>query len=199
MNNLDDKDVLTNVTEGQENSQNSQPSAVVNAESEASLSTSLSEISENTVGGVIGAFIFSLAGGIVWFLLYQIGYIAAISGIIGVICALKGYEIFAKKLSTHGIIISALLSVIVIIVAWYLCLSKDLYDEQIIYNGISWVQAKFSFSHAVQNAYKALSDSEIMSGYIRDLALGLVFCIVGGFSYVKSALRKTKGKEEKQK
>ena len=35
--------------------------------------------------GIIGAFLFSLVGGILWFVLYQIGYVASISGLIGVI------------------------------------------------------------------------------------------------------------------
>ena len=52
---------------------------------------------ENFVAGLVGAFLFSLAGGIVWYLLYQIGFIASISGIIGVVCAVKGYAVFGKK------------------------------------------------------------------------------------------------------
>ncbi|MBO5767302.1 MAG: hypothetical protein J6R49_02135, partial [Clostridia bacterium] len=52
---------------------------------------------ENVLAGIVGALLFSLAGGIVWFLLYQIGFLAAISGIIGVVCAIKGYAIFGKR------------------------------------------------------------------------------------------------------
>jgi hypothetical protein len=60
---------------------------------------------ENVVAGIFGALLFSLAGGIIWFLLYQIGYLAAISGIVGVICAIKGYGIFGKRESVKGVII----------------------------------------------------------------------------------------------
>ena len=54
------------------------------------------EIKENVLAGIVGAFLFSLVGGILWFVLYQIGYIASASGLVGVICAVKGYTIFAK-------------------------------------------------------------------------------------------------------
>ena len=40
---------------------------------------------ENVVAGTVGALLFSLAGGILWYVLYQIGYIASISGFIGII------------------------------------------------------------------------------------------------------------------
>ena len=52
---------------------------------------------ENVLAGVVGAFLFSLVGGILWFVLYQIGYLAAVSGLVGVICAVKGYTFFANK------------------------------------------------------------------------------------------------------
>ena len=51
---------------------------------------------ENTLAGVFGAFLFSLAGGVLWFILYQINFLAAVSGFVGVICAVKGYMLFSK-------------------------------------------------------------------------------------------------------
>ena len=51
---------------------------------------------ENVLAGAVGAFLFALVGGILWFVLYQLGYLAAISGLVGVICAVKGYTFFAK-------------------------------------------------------------------------------------------------------
>ena len=85
-------------------------------------------VPENRLAGTVGALLFSLAGGVVYFLLYQVGYIAAISGLIGVICAFKGYEVFAKKLSKFGCIISVVMALLVIILAWYCCLAKDVYS-----------------------------------------------------------------------
>ncbi|MCI5512677.1 MAG: hypothetical protein MR471_00975 [Clostridia bacterium] len=43
------------------------------------------EPQENVFAGAVGAFLFALAGGIVWFILYLLGFLAAISGIVGVV------------------------------------------------------------------------------------------------------------------
>ena len=47
------------------------------------------EPQENVFAGAVGAFLFALAGGIVWFILYLLGFLAAISGIVGVVCAIN--------------------------------------------------------------------------------------------------------------
>lgn len=158
----------------------------------ASVTAEIKEVSENTIAGTVGAFIFSLAGGIVWFLLYQIGFVAAISGIVGVICAIKGYEIFAKKLSIHGVVISSLMAFLVIIAAWYMCLSQDVYEAYQIMYTEKTIYTPVSFSDSVRTAYLFLQEPEIAVGYIRDLLFGLIFCIVGAFSYIKTAIRNAK-------
>lgn len=58
-------------------------------------------VPENRLAGTVGALLFSLAGGVVYFLLYQVGYIAAISGLIGVICAFKDMR-FSLKSSANS-------------------------------------------------------------------------------------------------
>ena len=42
-------------------------------------SSDIAVVPENRLAGTVGALLFSLAGGVVYFLLYQVGYIAAIS------------------------------------------------------------------------------------------------------------------------
>ena len=67
------------------------------------------EVSENVLAGIVGAFLFSLVGAAVYFILNLFGYIASISGLIGAVCAVKGYAVFAKKESKKGIIIAAII------------------------------------------------------------------------------------------
>ena len=50
------------------------------------MNSNITETKENVLAGAVGAFLFSLVGGILWFLLYQIGFLAAVSGLIGVVC-----------------------------------------------------------------------------------------------------------------
>lgn len=56
----------------------------------------IAEQKENVVAGIIGAMIFSLAGGVLWFVLSQVGFYSAISGVVGVVCANIGYRLFAN-------------------------------------------------------------------------------------------------------
>ena len=81
---------------------------------------------ENVLAGIVGAFLFSLVGGLLWFLLDRVGFIAGISGIVGVIAANRGYSFFAKATSKKGIILSTVIALLVLVLAWYLCFSLDL-------------------------------------------------------------------------
>ena len=85
----------------------------------------VNEPQENVFAGAVGAFLFALAGGIVWFVLYLLGFLAALSGIVGVVCAIKGYEIFAHKESKKGVIISVVMAAVVLVIAWYFTLAYD--------------------------------------------------------------------------
>lgn len=73
------------------------------------------QVKENVAAGIAGAFLFSLAGGIIYFILYLIGITASISGLVGVICAIKGYSIFAKRESKRGVLIAVVASLLVIV------------------------------------------------------------------------------------
>ena len=150
------------------------------------------DVKENVVAGIVGAFLFSLVGGVLWFLIYMFGFIAGISGLIGAVCAIKGYSIFAKKESIKGIIISVIISLLVIALAWYFCLAYDVYD---VYN--EWFEAgeidfSISFFDAVRGAHIFLTDPEIGPAYFGDLAIGIILCIVGAGSYVINKIRNAK-------
>ena len=155
---------------------------------------SLAPKEENVLAGIVGAFLFSLAGGIIWFVLYQIGFLAAISGIIGVVCAIKGYAIFGKRESVKGIIISTIIAFLVIVLAWYFCLSYDVYlaYEEWFANGE--VDYALNFFESVTAAHLFLSEPDIALAYFKDLGIGLIFCVIGAFGYVKSAIGKAKSK-----
>ena len=147
---------------------------------------------ENVLAGIVGAFLFSLAGGVVWFLLYQVGFLAAISGIVGVVCAIKGYSIFAKRESVKGVVISSIIAFIVIVIAWYLCISYDVYLAYQDWYTNGEIDFTLTFFESIRAAYLFFEDSEILFAYLKDLGIGLIFCIIGAFGYVKSAIGRAK-------
>jgi len=147
---------------------------------------------ENVLAGTVGALLFSLAGGVLWFLLYQVGFLAGISGLVGVICAIKGYSIFAKGESLKGIIISIVAAVVIMLIAWYLCLSMDVYQACQEWYAAGEVDYTLTFSESVRCAYLFLQDSEIAVAYYKDLGIGLLLCVVGAARFVSDAVKRIK-------
>ena len=154
---------------------------------------------ENTLAGVVGAFLFSLIGGILWFVLYQIGFLAAISGFVGVICAVKGYTFFAKTKneSIKCVVISTIMTTLVLIISWYFCVAYDIY---VVYN--EWFAAgeidfTYTFFEAVQVVPYFFAETEILLAYLKDLGTGLLCAILGVIYYL--ALREKRIKAEAAK
>lgn len=152
------------------------------------------EVRENVVAGIVGAFLFSLVGGVLWYVIYQVGFIAGISGLVGAVCAIKGYTIFAKKESMKGIIIAVVMSLAVIAIAWYFCLANDVYQAYQAWFAAGEVEYAPTFFESVRYSYEFLTDPEIGPAYIKDLVMGLVFCVIGGGSYVVNKMKAAKQK-----
>ena len=148
--------------------------------------------SENVIAGIVGAFLFSLAGGALWFIFGLLGIIASISGLVGAVCAIKGYSVFAKKESTKGIVISVIISLLVMVLAWYLSLGYDIYVAYQDWYAAGEVDFTLSYFESVQAAPFFLQDAEIAVAYLKDLGLGLLFCIIGGGSYVVNKIKNAK-------
>ena len=136
--------------------------------------------------GVLGAFLFALVGGVVYYVLWSLNIIAALSGIICVICAIKGYEIFARESSKTGIIAAVVVSTVVMILAWYYCYCTDM---QAYYQGL-FDAGKVDFvpSMGVCLQYGFL-DLPANLGYVVDLILSLAMGGVGCWGYVAHSLR----------
>ena len=157
------------------------------------ISDNTCERKENLPLGLLGAFLFSLVGGIIWFVLYRLGYIAGISGIIGVICALKGYSIFAKKESYKGIVLSVLLAVLVLVVAQYCCVVSDTYDFFVLAYEDGYIEYPPTIADAFRGAPAILLAIEgALGAYLKDLGIGMLFCAMGTFGYLKVALSRVR-------
>lgn len=149
-------------------------------------------VEENVAAGVVGAFLFALIGGALWFVLYLFGFIASLSGFVGIICAIKGYSLFAKKESVKGVVIAIVMTVLVLVVAWYFCLSYDVYMAYQNWFAEGEIDFTLTFVESVRSAYLFLGDSEIALPYLADLGIGLLFCALGAFSSVKAAVKRIK-------
>ena len=159
------------------------------------MNNNYTEAKENVLAGAVGAFLFSLVGGILWFVLYQIGYVAAISGLIGVICAVKGYTFFAKTKneSNKCLVISVIIAILVLVISWYLCVGYDLYLAYQVWYAEGEVDYLPNFFECVQVIpYYFEEDSALLVAYLKDLGFGLLFAILGVVSYLSSREKKRK-------
>ena len=147
---------------------------------------------ENVVAGVVGAFLFSLVGGILWFLLDRIGFVAGISGIVGVIAANRGYSFFAKGSSKKGIILSTVIAALVLVLAWYLCFSLDLMEAYQAWYEAGEVDYVPNYFECISHAYLYLSDSELAFSYVSNLLIGLALCAVATFPTFKQLMAQEK-------
>ena len=145
---------------------------------------------ENIFLGIIGAFLFSLVGALLFFVLYQAGRVAAICGFVTVVCAIKGYSIFGKRENVRSIVIATVISLITIIIAEFLSYSFLLYDS-------GWLSARVEHEipfYAIP--FEALDFLMTNTDYIPDLlieyALVIGMSALGAFTQIRNALSAAK-------
>lgn len=86
------------------------------------------EKKENVIAGIVGAFLGTLIGLICIVVVDQLGYMASISGVVMGVCAIKGYQLLAGKMSLKGIVISTVLMICVVYVSQQLSWAIDAAD-----------------------------------------------------------------------
>ena len=137
---------------------------------------------ENAIAGAVGALLGSVLGVGCIVLLGQLGYVAALSGIVMAICALKGYELLGGNLSTKGIVIGCVLMLVMTYVGYRL----------------DWaITVAQYFEASLMDAYQAipyLIDEEVIEGeaYMGGLLELYLFMLVGA---VPTIIGSIKGKK----
>ena len=138
---------------------------------------------ENVLAGIVGAFLFSLIGGLGYFLIYQAGYIAGICGLITMILAAFGYGLFSgRKNSMKGVVASVIFTVITLFLAEYFCLAFEIFKSFSADYGID-------FFDALRATPTFLVDPEILPSVLFDLASAYVLGAVASFSNSRAAIR----------
>lgn len=148
--------------------------------------TSSPKPSENILLGTLGAILFALVGGIVYYVLWSVNIVAALSGIIAVLCAIKGYEIFARGRSKQGITIAVIAAGVVLVLAWYFCFCTDLHAA---YQG--WLEAgEVDYAPTLGECILlGYHDLMLNPTYFVHLVFTLGMAALGCLGYVKRSLR----------
>lgn len=137
---------------------------------------------ENLVAGIVGAFLGSLIGVVCIVLLNQLGYVAAISGVVMAVCALKGYALLGGRLSKRGAVISGLLILVMTYIANKLCFAFAVAEAFSDTPGVNLFTA-------YQSIGALLETGEISRMYWGELALLYLFTLLGGVPVIVGAFR----------
>lgn len=144
-------------------------------------------VTPNYAFGIIGAFVGALVGGIAWFLVGCVGYIAGIVGYLIIYLSAMGFKKGAKVLTKGGAVVAIILSVVMIFVANY-----ALYAWQFT----QAYEGRFTFMECLgQLGGWMKGDSEVMGGFVKDICIGYAFTALAGFSTVKNMFGNKKKKE----
>ena len=138
---------------------------------------------ENAVTGTVGAIIGAMIGGGCIILLSQLGYVAALSGLILAVCTLKGYELLGGQLSKKGIVISLILMLITPYIA-------DRIDWAIVIMN-AWAEDGVTFGEAFAVVPLLIEEEAIaLSDYLTNLLMIYGFAVLGAFTTLRTALKK---------
>ncbi|WP_142414155.1 hypothetical protein [Hathewaya massiliensis] len=138
--------------------------------------------SNNIVGGIVGGFIGALLGSVIWIIIAQMNYIAAIAGLAIAVCCIKGYQMFGGKLNLLGVIITSLITIIMVYLANHISLAIDIYSEL-------KMDYPISFFDALKFVPKALEEPSIQRSFISNLVIGYLLTFVGSCSNIIHAYR----------
>ncbi len=144
---------------------------------------------ENVLMGILGALLFSLAGAVLYFIIYQLDFIAGIAGFVSVICAIKGYKLLGKRESVKGVVISVIISVVVILLAAIYSIGFDCLDMM---KGF-YPTESINIINSPLYVLRMVKESEdIMLAVVTELGMALLLCIVAAGSSVVNAVKSAK-------
>ena len=142
----------------------------------------LENTKENVAAGAVGALLGSLVGVACIVLLSQLGYVAALSGLLMAVCALKGYELLGGKLTKVGAAVTLALMLVMTFagdqIDWAIVISREL--------GWSFFESLFSVQELIR---MEMIDA---GAYWGNLALLYLFLLLGAGPAVLGALKKRK-------
>lgn len=133
----------------------------------------------NAVLGVLGGMCGAALGAVLWIILGQIGFIAGLAGYAIVFLSVKAYVMFGGGISKGGLIACIIISVLAILAAEFASTAIAI-----------CVELKQTYEMSVQETIRYmpefLTEGTIISGILKNLAVGYGLAVWASFSYVRS-------------
>ena len=134
------------------------------------------------IGSIVGAFI----GGVIWVLIYNLGYIAGIAGAAIVICALKGFEILGGELDKKGTIAALVISILTIFLANRIAWTWSAYAELKDYYVVTFIEV-----HGILD--ELIMESDLSGSYYGDLLIGYLLTFLCSIRTIISEFKRSTG------
>ena len=144
----------------------------------------------NYVTGIVGALLGSLIGVNAWVLVYQLGYIAAIVGLIMAVCTIKGYQLLGGKLNIAGVIICVVIMIGMLYLAENIAITIDLYNSLTASYGYTFFET-FRMIPELMGL-----DAEFSGAVLQELLMGYIFMAVGSASMIYNAYKQANLRHE---
>ncbi|MDE5994483.1 MAG: hypothetical protein K2G60_03105 [Oscillospiraceae bacterium] len=137
------------------------------------------------IPGIVGALLGSLIGCVVYFLVWQLGYIAAIAGLVTAVCAFKGYEILGGVVDKKGVIVCVIMIILSVLLANKLVWAYDAYSALKEYGA--------SFFDCFRSIKGIISEANLTNEYYGDLVMAYLMTALGSARSVINTFKSSTG------
>lgn len=130
----------------------------------------------NVVAGAVGAFLFSLIGVALFFIVYQLGYIAGICGLVIFVLANFGYHLFAKgeKDTVAGLVTAVIMTVLMILLAELVSVAYGLF---------TLLRKDYGLDITIFESFRlmmmSLTEPDVIGDLAKDLLMAYGFSAIG--------------------
>ena len=154
------------------------------------------EEKENTAAGILGALLFALIGGALWVLIFWADIFPGFCGMACIVAAVIGYRLFSKKASLKGVFIAFAAAVLIMLIASYFSLAIDVYNTLNQMYADGEYSRSVSFLNAVAYSYQFLAEPDVVKYLLKDFGWGMLFCVIGAFTFVADGFRQYRRQKE---
>lgn len=138
---------------------------------------------ENYVTGFLGAILGSIIGMICMIVFFNLGYVSAVAGIVMAVCTIYLYKKFAKGISKEGIIISILVMVLGVFLAYNTAVAISLKSA------LKEMGFEVSFFKVLVAIPKLIKEKYFPYGqYLLNLGLLYLFTFAGAVGIIKKTI-----------
>lgn len=140
----------------------------------------------NAFTGILGAFVLAVLGVGVWVLIAQMGFLSYVGSLAIIGAVFGGYRLAGGSMDRKGIAISAVISVIMNVLGFGICLVIEV--QKVIQECFGF---SISFLDAIDWVTFSFTESGVGASLFIDMGVSLLFMIIGLISVVTTLLKKT--------